>query len=655
MRPAYRHSGIVIALLIGLIASLPVQWLLATELSQDDLATLVKLKIADEVIVAKIQKEGIGFGVDDATIARLKDAGTSEVVLNAVRDAGKSTLAAASDAPLPSLAVFVKKTYSSENPLHSELIVNGTSVDVFKSDTQKSLGDLVKRGWNTVTIKTRPQQPANDTNGLTFQIGPLRTDDEGRTFMQPVLCEFRNDTDWTFKDRKFSHPLGPDTKEVELSYRLYFTGLEHEQAELREGDYILHGRPTYSSNSPVTATVFVNGTPLNSFLLEERRPVITPLLKQGRNEIRIVSSRVPNTIGHNDINFDVSGPARYSIGKAKFEVASICQFKTMQSWGRDKRSGQLVNKVKSGAETIERVIPFHLDLDPNSEDARTAPVVPVATAEAPAGNMMVFVRQTYGNENPTFSEFRVNGTLIDVFSSNRQRPIGKWLLKGWNTISLKTTVPQEPVNDYNGLTFDIGPVRYDEEQDRLLMEPVLWTFRNDTDWEFNDGRFAHALGPSLKEVELAYRVYFAGVEHERGPVRNGDYLLSGQATYSSNTPVTATVVVNGTTLNSFILGQRQVVITSLLKEGANDVLIISSRVPNAIEDNDITFQIAGPAEYNALEMKHEAKPVVQFKAMEGWQRNQRTGQLFSIADPKLEDVKRIIPLVVKELPKTDQP
>ncbi len=553
------------------------------------------------------------------------------------------------DSPLPELTVLVKKSYGNENPLHSELIVNGTSVDIFKSDTQKSLGGLMKRGWNTITIKTRPQEPASETNGLTFHIGPLQTTDEGKTIMQPVLWKFRNDTDWTFKNRKFSHPLGPDTKEVEISFRVYYTGLEHEQAKLREGDYVLEGSASYGNNAPITATVFVNNTPLNSFLLEQRQAVITPLLKQGRNEIRIVSNRVPNAIEDNDINFEVSGPARYSPGKSKYEVAPICQFKSMQSWGRDKRTGQLVNKVKAGTETIERVIPFHLDEDPNTDAARKAEAVPVATADAPAGSMMVFVHQSYSNDNPMFSEFRVNGTLVDVFTSNRQRPIGKWLQPGWNTISIKTT-PQEPANDSNGLGFDIGPGRYDEEQDKLLMEPVLWSFRNDTDWKFQDGRFAHPLGPAVKQVELSYRVYFAGLDQERVPLKNGDYFLSGQASYSNNAPVTATVFVNGTALNSFVLGQRQVVITSLLKPGANDITIVSSRVPNAIADNEITFQVAGPAEYNALGMKFEAKPVVQFKSMEGWQRNQRTGQLFNTAEPKSDDIKRAIPLVIKEAP-----
>lgn len=557
--------------------------------------------------------------------------------------------AVADDAPVPELTVLVKPHYGNENPLHSEFIVNGKTVDIFKSESQKSLGKLFVRGWNTITIKTRPQEPANDSNGLTFQIGPVVTDDEGRMLMKPVLWEFQNDTDWVFKEKKFSHPLGPNTKEVELTYRVYYAGLDRESQELTQGDYVLQGTPSYGTNAPVTGTVFVNDTPLNSFVLEKRQVVITSLLKQGRNEIRIVSSRVPNAIADNDINFEVSGPARYNAVDMKFEVSEICQFKTMQSWGRDKRTGQLVNKVKAGAETIERVIPFHLDEDPNSEAARTAEAVPVATPDAPAGSMMVFVHQQYGNENPMFSEFRINGTLVDVFTSNRQRPIGNWLKAGWNTITIKT-IPQPPANEFNGLSFDIGPVRYDEEQDKLLMEPVLWSFRNDTDWKLKEGGFAHPLGPVVKEVELSYRVYFAGLEQERVPLKDGDYFLNATASYGNNAPVTGTVFVNGTPLNSFILGRRQVVITPLLKQGNNEISIVSNQVANAIADNDITFQLAGPAEYQSVTMKFEAKPVVEFKTMEGWERNKRTGQLVNKVEAGATEIKRAIPFVLEQAP-----
>ncbi len=560
-----------------------------------------------------------------------------------------SALLAADDAPLPELTVLVKKHYGNENPLHSEFIVNGETVDIFTSESQKSLGKLFVRGWNTITIKTRPQEPANAENGLTFQIGPVVTDDEGRMFMKPVLWEFRNNTDWKFNEKKFAHPLGPNTKEVELTYRVYYAGLDHEGRELSQGDYVLQGTPSYGTNIPVTGTVFVNDTPLNSFLLEKRQVVITPLLKQGRNEIRIVSNRVPNAIGDNDIRFEVSGPARYNAVDMKFEVGQICQFATMQSWGRDKRTGQLVNKVKANAETIERVIPFHLDEDPNSEAARTADPVPVATADTPAGSMMVFVRQQYGNENPLHSEFRINGELVDVFTSNRQRPIGQWLKQAWNTITIKT-IPQPPANDDNGLSFDIGPVRYDEEQDKLLMEPVLWSFHNDTDWKFEDGSFAHPLGPNVREVELNYRVYFAGVEQDRVPLKDGDYFLSAVASYGHNAPVTATVLVNGTPLNSFILGRRQVVITPLLKQGKNEITIVSNQVANAVEGNDITFQVAGPAEYQSVTMKFDAKPVVEFKTMEGWERNKRTGQLVNKVEAGVTEIKRVIPFVVEQAP-----
>ena len=59
--------------------------------------------------------------------------------------------------------------------------------------------------------------------------------------MRPVLWEFRNDTDWSLSNGEFRHRLGPEVKEIALSFSLYFAGLQHEGAESGAGDYILQG------------------------------------------------------------------------------------------------------------------------------------------------------------------------------------------------------------------------------------------------------------------------------------------------------------------------------------------------------------------------------------------------------------------------------
>ncbi|MGH9650724.1 MAG: hypothetical protein ACRD3I_09670, partial [Terriglobales bacterium] len=158
---------------------------------------------------------------------------------------------------------------------------------------------------------------------------------------------------------------GPKVKEVTLSYRIFNADMDKEGAELNAGDYVLIGKPMYSSwNSPVVGTVWVNGTPLNSFLLQQRSVVITPLLKKGRNEIKLVSTRVKNSIARNDIQFEIAGPAEWNVAESKYVLPRVIQFNAMQGWVQDPKSGQLIQRLKPAADDIERVIPFLLKAAP---------------------------------------------------------------------------------------------------------------------------------------------------------------------------------------------------------------------------------------------------------------------------------------------------
>ena len=121
------------------------------------------------------------------------------------------------------ILLWVKRNFASwDTPLHSELSVNGKTVNIFTSDTFEPVGQDLKKGWNTITIKTTPQQPANKSNGLIFRMGPAhKTPGNDQWIMEPILWEFRNDTDWKFANGRYSHPLGPDVKEVTLSFKIY--------------------------------------------------------------------------------------------------------------------------------------------------------------------------------------------------------------------------------------------------------------------------------------------------------------------------------------------------------------------------------------------------------------------------------------------------
>jgi len=267
--------------------------------------------------------------------------------------------------------VWVDRNFSSwDCPLHSEFVINGQTVNIYTSDTFEPIEEYLKPGWNEITITTTAQEPAENGNGLIFRIGPMAPDprNERNVLMNPVLWEFRNDTDWTLKDGVYSHPLGPGVKEVTLSYRFYWAGLELENSELKAGDFVLRGKPNFRSwNSPVLATVFVNGTPLNSFLLAERQIVITSMLKPGKNEIKLVSARVKDSIENNDVIFEVAGPAEWYVDRNQFVLAPVVQFKAMQGWSKEPRTGQLVNKLKPEADTIERTIPFILKQPPTNQ------------------------------------------------------------------------------------------------------------------------------------------------------------------------------------------------------------------------------------------------------------------------------------------------
>ncbi len=259
--------------------------------------------------------------------------------------------------------VWVAREYSSwDNPLQSEFSINGETVDIFSTETFEPIEEHLKPGWNDIAIKTTPQEPAGKrSNQLIFRIGPMHRDpkNSARIIMSPIIWEFRNGTDWKLSNSRYSNALGPDVKEVTLSYHVYWAGLEREGVGLKAGDYILQAKPEYNSwNSPVVATVFVNGTPLNSFLLSARQVVVTSLLKAGKNEIKLVSNRVKNSVKNNDIKCYIGGPAMWYADRNQYMVNPITSFKAMQGWSKDARSGQLKNPLNPKADSIEHTIAF---------------------------------------------------------------------------------------------------------------------------------------------------------------------------------------------------------------------------------------------------------------------------------------------------------
>jgi hypothetical protein len=119
----------------------------------------------------------------------------------------------------PTTTLWVQREFSSwENQLHTEMSINGTTINIFTSDTFQPVAQHLRPGWNTITLVTTPQEPATSDNGLIFRIGPAMDDERGTKVMNPVLWTFRNDTDWSLSDGVYSHPLQPDPKQVTLTY-----------------------------------------------------------------------------------------------------------------------------------------------------------------------------------------------------------------------------------------------------------------------------------------------------------------------------------------------------------------------------------------------------------------------------------------------------
>lgn len=329
-------------------------------LGEVDLLKLVELNIPEEVIVKRVAEGGVTFPKEDAILSRLKKAGASDAVVDAVKKVARPATAAA-------MGLWVEKNYASwDCPLHSELAINGKNVGSFSAKSDRDVAEYLKSGWNTITLTTKDPGPTDKDNQLIFRIGPVVKKD-GKQTMTP-LWEFRNGTDWKFAGGKYTHQLGPDTKEVTLTYKVYFAGLEAEGRPVAAGDYVLTGKPNYGSwNGPVTGTVFVNGQAVNTFLGEERQVVITPFLKKGENVIKVASHRVKDAIADNNLHFSVGGPAEYNVARGRFEIGPVTQFDAMNGWKRHEKSGQLVPLAKGDPDTIEREVKFTLDHEPGKK------------------------------------------------------------------------------------------------------------------------------------------------------------------------------------------------------------------------------------------------------------------------------------------------
>jgi hypothetical protein len=222
---------------------------------------------------------------------------------------------------------------------------------------------------------------------------------------------------------------------------------------------------------------------------------------------------------------------------------------------------------------------------------------------------------------------------------------------GWNTLTLKTTV-RPAVKDRNVLWFDIGPARRNPKTEKEEIEKVLWRFENESDWTHEGGKVEHRSKPGAKEVTLTFRLFFAGLKTEAGQVREGDYVLHHGQFFKGNPYVTSTVSVNGTPLTTF-LGQarEELVITPLLRQGRNEIKVVSFGVTGLMERNKVEFKVAGPAEYSARQKKYLVKTLLNFHGNEGWEQDEKSGLWHVAGKPQGDRLERVIPLDLAEVAK----
>ena len=283
-----------------------------------------------------------------------------------------------------------------------------------------------------------------------------------------------------------------------------------------------------------------------------------------------------------------------------------------------------------------------------------AEVIPAPAVAADAASLQVFVdRNRRGEENSLHSEFFVNNTLVNIFSTDTQKRIGQHIKPAWNTITIRTTrQPHAP--SPNGLSFAIGPVEPNPQQEASVMRPVLWSFGNQRGWDWErDTGHSYRLDRNTTTTTHTYHLYFAGLDADMAQLKEGDYILTGQASRrGEDVPFTGTIFINGTPLNSFVVAERQVVITPLLKQGKNEVKLVTTRVDGAVlsDNNGLSFTIAGPARYNAREKKFQMTQVADFIGGVGWTFDEKTGAAVSKENPAANAVERIIPLFLDEAP-----
>lgn len=267
--------------------------------------------------------------------------------------------------------------------------------------------------------------------------------------------------------------------------------------------------------------------------------------------------------------------------------------------------------------------------------------------------LSLWVTKPFSEDVALHSELRINDQTIGQFSGPTNRAISQFVKSGWNTFTLRTTV--NPVyHDRNWLKFTIGMVYKDPESKKMVMNPVLWSFDNVTDWKFDKGAVYHQSSPEAHEGTIGFSLFYAGPEPVQPKLKNGDFVLGIRQHFSENPTATAAIIVNGTPFSSLMGPDRnQLVITGLLKKGKNEVKVITHRVRGGMCKNDIEIQIGGPADYSPRQEKFQMPIVQECHAITGWEQDKKSGLWHIAKKPEMDSIERVLTFELDSDPKGD--
>ena len=281
------------------------------------------LKPEEKTAVEKIAKAGAGRFYDAKSAKSLTESVRqvkAAVTQDPVPEPEAGELTAAEKADFDKMYLFSKAHYDSwENGLHTEVLVNGQSAGVFKGNDAVPVGKLLKKGENVLQFRTFSAGKTEKHNGVTFAFGPAARNNQGKLVMDGSVWRYDNAPDWVFQegDGSYVHKADQDTP---VTARVYFTGLAGEK-RLGRDQYAVLGLFDYDSwGGQVTATLYVNGVPVNSFFGKSRTVVITPLLKPGVNTIKMVVRGMEHYLGKENKLTLIAGPSKFDTKSNQFAV-----------------------------------------------------------------------------------------------------------------------------------------------------------------------------------------------------------------------------------------------------------------------------------------------------------------------------------------------